>query len=272
MKESKYTPEMLSCLPREELRCLLAEELNKDTTIIDDAFVRLLLAELKNRSADPAFFDDDAVEAACEKFRTEMYPTQKPQKHWYQSLVLKVASIMLVLGILFYSIPGAVQADPVSNVLGWWLDSVFQFITPGERPLVREYVFETDHPGLLQIYDAVTEMGIAGQIVPRTLSKEYKLTDLKTLQFSDGASIYARLANNENKILFTIIVHNEKTMLQHEKDASNVTIWDLAGVEHYAISNKDEWIITWVVDKIECTISTDCPEEVVFQLIQSIYT
>lgn len=272
MKESKYTPEMLSCLPREDLRCLLAEELNKDTTIIDDAFVRLLLAELKNRGADPAFFDDDAVEAACEKFCTEMCPTQKSQKHWYQNWMLKVASVLLVLGILFFTIPGAVRADPVSNVLGWWLDSVFQFITPGERPRIQEYVFETDHPGLQQVYDAVTEMGITEQIVPRKLSTEYELLELEIVNMLGDTSIHARFAKEDHKILFTIINHSDKFMLQYEKDAENISVWELAGVEHYLISNNDDWIITWVVDNIECTISADCQEEEIYQFIQSIYT
>lgn len=272
MKESKYTPEMLSCLPREELRCLLAEELNKDTTIIDDAFVRLLLTELKNRGADPTFIDDDAVEAVCEKFRTDMEPTQKLQKHWYQSWMLKVASVALVLGILFYSIPGAVRADPVSDVLGWWLDSVFQFITPGERPLVQEYVFETDHPGLQQIYDAVRKMGITEQIVPRKLSGDYILLELKTLQFMGDESIHAHLVSEDKELMFTIIIHDEADVMQHEKDEENVSVWELAGVEHYVISNKEDLIITWIVDKIECTISTNCPEEEIYQFIQSIYT
>ena len=61
-------------------------------------------------------------------------------------------------------------------------------------------------------------------------------------------------------------------MLQHEKKAESVAVWNLAGVDHYVISNNNTWIITWVINNIECTITTDCPEEDVYRLIKSIYT
>ena len=197
MDESKYAQEALTGLPREKLRRMLGEDLRKELSA-DDALVRRLLAELQRRGSDPAFTDDASVEAACEKFRLGV---EAPKKRWYQRPVLKVAPVVLALGILFFALPGVAEADPVPDVLGWWSDSVFQFIRPGKQPNVQEYVFTTDHPGLQQIYDTGTELGIHEQIIPRKLSLEYQLSDLKTIQLSDSTSTYSQLASKANKIL-----------------------------------------------------------------------
>lgn len=272
MEETKYTQEALARLPREELRRILTAELHKNTEQIDGAFLRLLLAELQARGADPAFIDDDAVTAACEKFQAATKVKNPVPKRWYQSWMLKVASVVLVLGILFFALPEAAQADDIHGVLTWWSDSLFQFFRPGSKPNIDEYVYKTDHPGLQEIYHAVTEAGVTVPIVPRKLSGEFELVELKTKQLQGDVSIHARLTSNRNKILFMAIVHSQHSMLQHEKMAKNIAVWNTAGIDHYVISNNNTWIITWVTDNIECTITTDCPEEDVYRLINSIYT
>ena len=194
MEENKYTPEALARLPREELRRMLAEELCKDTQQIDGAFVRALLTELQARGADPAFVDDDAVVAACEKFQTATEAKQPPQKRWYQHWMLKAASVVLVLGILFFSLPAAAEAKKMPEVLTWWSDSLFQFFRSGSKPNIEEYVYKTDHPGLQEIHDAVTEAGITAPIIPSKLSDEFQLVELKVFPAPDDISIHTHLA------------------------------------------------------------------------------
>lgn len=271
MEVNEYTQEVLARLPREALRRMLTEELQKDTKQIDDAFVRLLLAELQARGSDPVFTDDDAVMAACEKFQAATETTPASPKRWYQHWMLKAASVLLVLGILFFSLPAA-EAKNVPDVLTWWSDSLFQFFRPNSKPNIEDYVYKTDHPGLQQIYDAVTEAGVTVPIVPMNLSDEFKLTELKTLPSPEDTFIHSRLASDQNKILFTAIIHSQQAMLQHEKKAESITVWSTAGIDHYVLSNTDTFIITWVTENIECTITTDCPEEDVYRLINSIYT
>ena len=268
MEVNDYTPEALARLPREELRRMLAEELNKEPIKADDTLVRWLLAELQARGTDSAFADDDAIEAASEKFRLT---TNNPKKPWYQSWMLKVASLVLVLGILFFSLPTA-NAKNIPDVLTWWSDSLLQFFRPGSSPNIEEYVFKTDHPGLQEIHDAVTEAGITVPIVPSKLSDEFILNELQILQLEADTSVYACLASDHNQIVFTAITHSDQSMLQHEKRAENISIWNIADIDHYVISNTDSFIVTWMIDNIECAITTDCPEEDVYRLIKSIYT
>ena len=272
MEVNKYTPEALARLPREELRRMLAEELNKEPSKADDVLVRSLLAELQARGNDSAFADTDAVEAACEKFRADNSKKQNPQKPYGQNWMLKVASVVLILGILFFTLPTAANAKNIPEVLTWWSDSLFQFFRPGSRPNVEEYIFKTNHPGLQEIHDAVTEAGITVPIVPSQLSDEFKLEELKVSQLEEDTSLFARLESDRKEILITAITHSEQAMLQHEKKAESITVWNIADIDHYVISNNQTLIVTWVTENIECTISADCPEEDVYRLIYSIYT
>ena len=271
MEGNEYTRESLARLPREELRRLLTEELRKDTQQIDDVLVRNLLAELQTRGADPSFVDDDAVAAACEKFRIDTEAECAPQKRWYQYWLLKVAAVVLVLGVLFFSLPAA-EARSVPEVLSWWSDSLFQVFRPGSKPNTEEYVFKTDHPGLQKIYDAVTEVGITTPIVPSKVPSEFELLELEVTQFQNDSFLYSRLASSRNEIQFTAVTHHDQTMFQHEKMSSSIAVWNISGIDHYVMSNTDTWIITWVTDSVECTVTTDCPEEDVYKLICSIYT
>lgn len=272
MQVNNHSQEALTRLPREALRRLLAEELNKEPADADDALVRSLLAELDARGADPAFVEDEAVVAACEKFRAATQKKQIPPKRWYQHWMLKVASVLLVLVVLFFALPQAAEAGETGDVLTWWSDSLLQLFRPGSKPNVEEYVFKTDHPGLQQLYDTVAEAGITAPIVPQKLSAEFKLIEHTVLPLEENTIICARLANDSNDIVFTAIVQNQQTLLQHEKRAESVAVWNLAGIDHYVISNNTTWIITWVTGNVECTITTDCPEEDVYRLIKSIYT
>ena len=249
MEVNKYIPEELTRLPREELRRMLAEELNKEPTQIDDVFVRLLLAELQARGVDSAFVDDNVVEAACEKFQVATEKKHTFKKPWYQSWMLKVASVVLVLGILFFALPQAAEAKNVPEVLTWWSDSLFQFFRPGQKPNIEEYEYKTDHPGLQQIYDAVTEVGITEQIVPSSLSDEFELLELKIAQMQDDISVYTILKSNSNKILFTAIAHSDQAMLQYEKKPESIAVWNIANIDHYVLSNTDTFIITWITEK-----------------------
>lgn len=268
----KHTPKELTKLKREELRYILTKELEKDSADIDDTLVRILLSELESRGKDPALVDDEDVVVTCEKFYRNIEKEPQKQMLRYQGLVLKVASVVLVLGILFFALPGVGHADNVRDVLTWWSDSVFQFILPGERPLVQEYSYETDHPGLQQIYDAVKELGVDDPVVPRWVPDGFKLVELKAFPMSEDASIYACLNRREDSIIISIINHSKQNVLQYEKDAKDVYIWDLSGREHYVISNKDEWTITWIGENVECTVITDCTQEDVYKMIKSIYT
>ena len=158
------------------------------------------------------------------------------------------------------------------EVLTWWSDSLFQVFRPGSKPNAETPAYRTDHPGLQEIYDAVTKAGIAAPIVPSKISSELKLSELKVKQLQGDTSIHASFLSESNRLFFTAISHSQQSMFQHEKKAESISVWNIADVDHYVISNNNTWTITWITDNIECTITTDCSEEDVYRLIYSIYT
>ena len=272
MKDNKYSPMALDCLPREELRRMFVEELHKPSSESDDDFIRLLIAELNNRGADPAFVDDAAVDEACAKFRENTKKAQVPRKRWHQSWIVKVASVLLVLGVLFFALPGSTEANDINDVLSWWSDSLFRFFAPGKQPNTHTYVFETDHPGLQEIFNAVTELGITDPVVPTWVPDGFELTELKVHQALDFSAIHAHLINKDHQLLLSFVVNQDSTNFQHEKDNEPVNILELSGYDHYMISNNGEQIVTWMAYGIECTITTDCTEEDAYRIVKSIYT
>ena len=88
----------------------------------------------------------------------------------------------------------------------------------------------------------------------------------------EDISINSRLVSDRYKIIFTAITHSDQSMFQHEKKAESIAVWNIADIDHYVISNNKTLIVTWVIENIECSITTDCPEEDVYRLIKSIYT
>lgn len=274
MNRENYSPEALSKLSREYLRGMLAAELRKEPAQLNGERIRALRQELARRGPDPALEDDAAVEAACGKFLEETYRAKLPRRSFCRSCLSVAACLVLLLGLLFFAIPKAAEADDLREVIGWWNDSVFRFIAPGSTPRTQEYVFKTDHPGLQQIYDEIADFGVDVPVVPTELSDEYELTELKILQMKEKVAINACLASGTKKYLISIVIHNERNNLWLEKNEENVLTWDFDGIEHSVISNTENCMVSWVVDRIECTIVTNvtnCKEDV-YYLIKSIYT
>lgn len=271
--KTAYTPEMLAALDADELTQLLHAQLQKRTCEMDDAFVRQLLKELEARGKDPTLTDDAAVERACEKFRQDTAKASGRKRSWYRSWMVTAASVAVVLGILVFTLPGTAEAENIRDVLTRWTDSVFHFFSPGESAYAaQDYVFETDNPGLQQIYDEVVALGITDPVVPMWVPEGSELKDIELFVFGGDKSLAAEIMNNNTFIYITVIVHGEDAPFQYEKDVENVEIIEVAGVEHYMMSNNDAYIVTWMIDMVEYSIMTDCREEDVHKLLNSIYT
>lgn len=253
-----HTSESLSRLSREELRQQLAAQLQKNASEINVTLVALLRKELKSRDPDPALSDDTAVEFACEKFRRNTETAQKTKKHRYRNRWIAAASVVLVMGLLFFTLPATAQARDIQGVLTWWSDSVFQLFVPGKTPNLHAQVHERNHAGLQQIFNALTELGITDPVVPSWVPEGFTLVELKTNKANGDDSVVACLVNSDRSIFISVARHdNDATAFQHEKNGNGIIdIWDLSGNEHYVISNMEQLIVTWVTNGIECTITT----------------
>lgn len=262
--------EFLKELSTSELDRMLQAELRKET--IDDDLVRLVLSVLEDREQDYPVELNEEIVAAAVRFESSIDIQQSATAKTRWPMVLKVASVLLVVGLLLFVVPQAVNAESFAEMLARWTDSVFEFFSPSDPNDQPEYVFKTDHPGLQRIYDAVAEMGITDPVVPMWVPDGYVLQDMRILRQSVDTTILAGLTKENKYMFFNIIVHSEEMFYKHEKDAKNVTIIELNGVQHYVMSNFEEHIVAWVIDSVECSLITNCHEEELHSVLESIYT
>ena len=174
--------------------------------------------------------------------------------------------------MLLFTIPQAANAETFWELLTRWTDSIFEFFTPGgsddKQP---EYVFKTYNPGLQDMYDAVADLGIAEPVVPMWVPQEYALEELFVFEEPSESSISAKMKNNENKIIISIAVQSVHSPLNHMKDTQNVEVFERDGIKHYIMTNNDQVTVTWSIRNIECSVVTDCQEDI-YKILNSIYT
>lgn len=267
---NKTSLELLKGLSTQELDNLLQKELHKEP--VDGAFVRMILGVLEEREQDYPVEVNAEIEAAAERFAQSLdnqnVGSTKKRTHW----ILKVASILLVVGVLLFTIPQAANAETFWEMLVRWTDSVFEFFTPGDSDDKQpEYAFKTDNPGLQDLYDTVVNLGITDPVVPMWVPKEYVLEELLVVEEPSESSISAYMKCNEKELIISISVLNVHSPLNHMKDTQNVEIFEKNSIEHFIISNNEQVIVIWSIKNIECSVVMDCQEDI-YKMLNSIYT
>jgi len=196
---------------------------------------------------------------------------EKPRRknRWIISAAAIAAALALVVTVL----PKAAGADSFWDAVLHMTDSVLQFLAPGDTPDSTEadYVFETDNPGLQQLYDKVVELGVTDPIVPMWLPDGYELvkTDFLNLDGSIKLSFLFKSANNEIVIAYKIAKETSST--QYERLLEHVEVYEEGRVGHSITKNTGNWVINWVQNNVEGLITAGVNKEDIYRIIQSIY-
>lgn len=267
--------EELEALTSQQLDELLHTELEKEGS--DAEIVLPILHILEEREAGDPNNDVD-VDAIWKAYQESLQKDvvlldqaarkdRKPHR-W----IGRAAAAAAIVCILVIAAPKAMGAENIFEILGRWSQTIFEFFNPTDatEPL-EEYVFKTDHPGLQQIYDAVVEQGVTRPIVPTWMPAGFALDEIKTMPVRDGKKLYAVLKNGDSFITIAIEIYNENRSNQYTKDDTSVGKYELAGVTHYTMSNEETLQVVWTVENIECVIRSNCQEEILYQVLTSIY-
>lgn len=246
-------------LPAEQLKSLLQEQLEKERP--DAELVRQLLQELELR-IEPAGQD------RWQQFREEAAEKQRRAESRKRWLVSSVA-ILLMVCLLVMTIPGKASAESIWAKLARWTDSVFEFLNPSD--VQGGYTYTTNHPGLQQVYDTVTELGVTQPVVPMWIPEEYELERIVVDEQRHKTVVTANFIFANSSIMFSLHVFDKDTASFYAKDAEQVEVVERAGVDHYITSNGKMKTVTWTVENIECTISIDSQEEILIPIFDSIY-
>ena len=260
MKKTEYLyaeqMEQLCKLPTEELDQILQAELRKEYP--HEEVVLPILRILEQREYPEEFANSDTV--------TPIYPRKR-------KLAVGIAAVAAALVIVLVTIPKVTGSNSMLDVLVGLSDSVLQFFSPGDDPadIQKEYVFETDHPGLQQLHNEVTTHDVTVPIVPMWLPEGFELTELKTTQVSDEIKIYACFMRDEKSIAITYRISKNITKSQYERENGEASYYNIDGISHALVENDGRWTASWVKAPVECMIVADLKIEDLRKTIKSIY-
>ena len=257
-------------MPTEQLDEILRHELEKEP--VDESAVRLIMEVLEKRDQDAPVEFTQQITAAWEKYQTHTSVQSRP-KFSFRSWSVRIAAVVAVVIALALAVPQSAEAEGFWERLTRWTDSVFEFFEPGKtKKIGAEYVFETDNPGLQQVYDTVTAMGITDPVVPMWLPDGYELLQCEVTETPSKSFVYARFENENKFVVLDLAICDTESSRQYSKGEENARTREIAGVVYNILHNNDGWTAAWAKDRIECAIAIDCQEETIYKILKSIYT
>ena len=253
----------------EQLDEMLQHELEKES--VDESAVHLIMEVLEKRDQDVPVEINPQVAAAWEKYQAHT-PVQSRPNVSFRSWSVRIAAAVAVVIALTLAVPQSAEAEGFWERLSRWTDSIFEFFAPGGEMAAQEYVFETDNPGLQQMYDTVTALGITDPVVPMWLPDGCELVECKVSEFPSKTVVYAHFSNDLNTVVLDVAIRNAESPRQYSKDEENAKTREIADIEHTILHNEDWWTAAWTRDRLECAIAIDCHEETLYKILKSIYT
>ena len=253
----------------EQLRAMLDAETQKE--VPDDDLVLSILHILEDREPEVPDSGSEKEKAAAKLFQKRIRARRK-HRLWHSHSFLRVASVALVFCLLFALVPQQAEADNWWQRLTKWTDDFFGFFREEDDSFrLEEYEFRTDNPGLQQVYDAAVELGVTIPAVPMWLPEGYELSECTTVNNPAKQYVYALFLNNSSEFVLKVNLLTKESGKTYFKDEVPVEEYETAGMKYSIIRNTDAWSVTWTKDNTECAFAIDCSEEVLHEIIESIY-
>ena len=203
----------------------------------------------------------------------EILETREQQPRKKHNRIASIAAVAAILVLLITAVPKTAGADSTFDALIRLTDSVLQFFAPGKQPSASgsEYTFQTDNPGLQQLYDQVVELGITDPIVPMWLPEGYAVLEIKQTKHDNWKKITATYKNAEKYVVITYKACDEISFTQYERRNGLFDVYERGGVGHAVISNGERWTASWVNNRVECMITANIDKDGLCKMIDSIY-
>lgn len=264
--------EDLEQMTTEQLDELLNGELERETPNGDT--VRLILGILWEREKDMPVEMTPKIKKAWAKYQRDIARIDASEKRSgkFRGWILKTASAAAVLALLVFAVPQRAGADSFFDKLARLTDSIVEFFSPGmANDNVTEYVFETDNPGLQQVYDTVAGLGVTEPVVPMWLPEGYELVECKVVETSHKKGIAANFRDGENGLSFRLDIHSLDVSHEYHWSGETITEYERAGISHTVMRNFDRWSVAWFINNMECFLTLDCQEDILYKILDSIY-
>lgn len=149
-------------------------------------------------------------------------------------------------------------------------NNVMEYFSGEGKLADLDYCFETNNPGLQQVYDAVVELGVTEPVVPMWLPDYYELNEFKYLDSPLTKGVYVSFSNGNNEIVYKLNGYGGEPAHQYYKDDTHYEKYEQNGTVYYIMRNNSRWTAVWTKENIECSIALDCEEETLRRILMSI--
>lgn len=263
--------ELLEQMPTTQLDEMLNAELGKE--IPDANAVKLILDILKQREKDHPIEITPEIESAWKKYQQDSAKIRDGKRRVkIPSWVLRSASVAAVFVLILLTIPQQAQAESFWDRLVRMTSEIVEFFSPDDtESRLEEYTFRTDNPGLQQVYDAVTEMGVTVPVVPMWLLDGNELVECKVTENPRKNHVYARFSISDVDAVLIVDVYMDDALHVYQKDEKINKQYELYETTFNIMRNNNFWVVIWTIDNIECSIIVDCSEDDLYRVLKSIY-
>lgn len=260
--------EMLGQMTTEQLDQMFHAEMQKEQP--DPNAVRLILDILEEREKDFPPDSSPQAEAAWAQYQRrveEGFLRPRKRRKWLWRT--GIAAMMAVA--LFAVVPQDVQADGFVGVLSRWKSDLLEFIIPGEIRVEQETAYQTDHPGLQQVYDTAVAQGIEEPAIPEWMLEEYTLVQQKVVENPKVKRITLLFSDAENTAVFEIKKYEKDVYRQFFRDDTYSEVFEVHSIAVDITRNQEKWVAVWQKENVEYSFTVDCQEETLKKVLSSIY-
>lgn len=265
--------ELFEQLPTEQLREMLDKELHTEPVNADA--IRLLMGILRERNKENPVQITPATEQAWEKYQQDSEKIWKGAKRSgkIRNWIIRTASAAAVLAVLLLPIvPQEAGAESLWDTLMRWTSEIVEFFGPKDNEgRIEEYVFQTDNPGLQQVYDAVVELGVTDPVVPMWLPEGAELVECEILNYPAKTRLHTSFVYNNAPIIYYVDIYNADVSHMYQKDDTMIAQHEQGGIKHGVFRNNDTLTAVWMKDNIECSIFIKSQEDTLRRILDSIY-
>lgn len=266
----RYDTDLMESLVRlstPQLDAMLRSELEKERP--DEHAVRLILRILRKREADYPVVFNSRIDAAWKKYERKT----RSAASCFRGPLVRAAAVAVLCSVLLFGMPQEASASGFFDRIAAWSESIFGLFSRCDRDGVPgEYVFRTDHPGLQELYDAVSELGVTAPVVPMWLDETYQLQYYNSNITPITTKILAVFSGTEGDAVIELNVYSDNIPRKFQKDEQEAKEYESNGIIHYIFRNNERWTVVWTEDNIECSLVIECKEDMLYRILDSIYT
>lgn len=268
--EVRSLREMLETLPTSQLDKMLHLELQKEPP--DPDSVRVILHILEQRDREHKTEPTPQQLAAWERYRQRIAQSSLRPKPARRRLWLRWSMAAACLAVVFFlMIPVRVEAEGFLGTLGRWKSDFLEFLVPGKIRKETMVEYKTDHPGLQQLYDEAVAFGIENPAIPQWFPEEYEGAVSIIVETPVSKRLSKAFRYQQTEAILEIKQYGSETYRQFFKDETYGKTYEKNGIAIDIACNYDRWAVVWYKDKIEYFITIDCQEDMLQQILASIY-